>query len=444
MNLVTSTANPIWHFRRPAGSRRILHVPQALGADPQDEAEKTVLELVKHQLRSGMEPIIITSLTQSEARHEIVHGVRVHRHPESFLCFNTEGADAETEGPAAAVEHSISIPIIQSLMQEPDVRVFHAHTVDRLGGEVLNAARVRHLPFVASVHGRFFSGPPVGNADGAEKKTTSWSSRFASRKMLEEADMVVFSDENEAALARASLGHDRIAHLPVGVDCARFAAGDGEAFRIAHCIPQDAIVIGSISRGDLATDNATLLQAFARVAARHPRLHLLLVGPQTESATSREATIEKYKLADRVHVIPAISSNDVLYVDAYHACNALVAPTQPELAQETVLEAWSASRAVIAFDDGFTTPLVQDGRTGLLIEPGAHDPAAQLAGPLVLLSAFEGLRKHLGEAGHKEVLSTHDWSAINLRQEEIYQLAERHHQEQEKATPEKTETRKAA
>lgn len=443
MNLITSTANPIWHFRRGTGSRRILHVPQSLGADPQDEAEKTLLELVKHQLRSGMEPIIITALTQSEARHEIVHGVRVHRHPESFLCFNTESADADAEEQPVA-DRSISIPIIQSLMQEPDVRVFHAHTVDRLGGEVLNAARVRHLPFVASVHGRFFSGPPVVNAGGAERKTTSWSARFTSRKMLEEADMVVFSDENEAALARASLGHDRIAHLPVGVDCTRFAAGDGEAFRIAHCIPQDAVVIGSISRDGAPADNSCLLEAFARVAARHPRLHLLLVGAQQDPATSREELITKYQLADRVHMIPAISSQDVLYVDAYHACDAIVAPTETEAANQTVLEAWSASRAVIAFDTGFTTPLVQDGRTGLLIEPGAHDPAAQLAAPLVLLSAFAGLRKHLGEAGHKEVLATHDWSAISLRQEEIYQLAERHHQEQEKATPQKTETRKAA
>lgn len=428
MNLTTSTANPLWHFRRSTGSRRILHVPQSLGSGPQQGAAGTVVELVKQQLKSGMEPIIITSLAPSEPRHEIIAGVRVHRHPDGFLCFSPEAGEEQTaEKPDT---NPLSIPIIQSLMQEPEVRVFHAHTVDKLGGEVLNAARVRCLPFVATVHGSFFNEPAAGTEGDSQEQKPSWSSRFASRKVLEEADMVVFVDEHEAAQAKASLGHDRIAHLPEGVDCARFAAGDGEAFRIAHCIPQDAVVIGSISRGDQPVDSTNLLEAFARVAARHPMLHLLLVGPQAqlETATSPDAIISRHHLEERVHQIPAIPYDDVLYVDAYHACDALVALAQEDCAKKTVLEAWSAGKAVIAFDGGSSASLVQDGKNGLLIEPGAHDPSASLAAPLVLLSAFEGLRRQLGEQGRKEALAHHDWSRISAQQEEIYLLAEKHHQ----------------
>src|SRR5688572_16342957 len=135
MILVTSKANPVWHFRRnTVGPRRIVHVPRRFASRDRSGAESAVLEFAKQQLSAGMEPVIISTLALSELRHEVVSGIRVHRHPYASLFFGAgDGAPEATEHKA---ENPLSTPVFQSLMQEPEVRLFHTHTLGRLGGEV--------------------------------------------------------------------------------------------------------------------------------------------------------------------------------------------------------------------------------------------------------------------------------------------------------------------
>src|SRR5207237_1180082 len=133
---------PIWHFHRNTpGPRRIVHVPQRFASAGWAGTDAIVLELARQQLSAGMEPIIISTLALSEVRHEIVDGIRVHRHPHSYLFFGSGEGGIRAHDEKA--DHLLSMPIFQSLMQEPEVRLFHAHTLGRLGGEVRNAARMR-------------------------------------------------------------------------------------------------------------------------------------------------------------------------------------------------------------------------------------------------------------------------------------------------------------
>jgi glycosyltransferase involved in cell wall biosynthesis len=65
-----------------------------------------------------------------------------------------------------------------------------------------------------------------------------------------------------------------------GVDIRRFRPNLGQriATRAQLGLPADAEVIGRVARNNPMKDNATLFAAFARVAARRPRAHLLAIG----------------------------------------------------------------------------------------------------------------------------------------------------------------------
>ena len=76
---------------------------------------------------------------------------------------------------------------------------------------------------------------------------------------------------------------------------------------------------------------------------------------------------------------------------------------------------------------GGLAALVRDGETGLCFNPAAADAEEQLTEKLLLLARHEVLRGDLATAGQREAQTLYDWSRIAARQEEIYQLAERHH-----------------
>jgi glycosyltransferase involved in cell wall biosynthesis len=415
MTLVTSKANPIWHFRRnTSGPRRIVHVPPRFASANWSGADADVLALAQQQLSAGMEPVIISTMMLSDIRHEIVSGIRVQRHPNSYYFFGS----GETQMAVPATEpledrtdsHLLSIPVFQSLMQEPEVRLFHTHALGRLGSEVRNAARMRFRPFVATVHG---------------SASISTGTLIGSRKDLADAHMVIFMEKREAMRASSILGHDRIAHLAHGVDCARFTKGHGAAFREQHGIPRTAFIAGCFAELT-ASDARWLLEACAEVVARRRAVHLLLKQPGTDAQlTVLQESIQQLQLGEHVHLAPAWERHDAKHVDALHACDVLI---QCGASHEDVLVAWSAGKPIIAHHSEKLAALVRDYETGLLCEPDSPFAVTELASYLERLTSDEALRQKMGEQGRAEALAHHDWSRVHAQLEEIYQLAEKHHQ----------------
>jgi glycosyltransferase involved in cell wall biosynthesis len=328
----------------------------------------------------------------------------------------------------------LSLSFFLALLREPGVRLFHAHALKRLGGEVRTAARLRRKPFVVSLHGGVFDVPAaeLGTMLEPIANKTEWGkpfgALFGSRRVLEDADYVICVGQSEMEKARRELTHDRIAYLPNGVDCAKFAAGDGAAFRARHGLPPDAFLALTISRIDAQKNQLLLLEAFARLRATHPHSLLLLIGPETQPAYAARlrAFVSANQLEGCVRLLPGLRNDDPALVQAFHACDVFVLPSIHEPFGIVVLEAWSAGRPVIASRVGGLQALLRDEETGLFFDPNSPAAAADLAARLERLANDPVARRRLGEAGQAEARARYDWAQIGQQLERLYVRAEEH------------------
>jgi glycosyltransferase involved in cell wall biosynthesis len=413
-------------------AQRILHVPRRFVAEEWGGTETVVLEISREQKRAGWQPEILTTNALSDKPTEIIGGIPVQRFGYFYPYIGLSTSDKfalDKKGGSA-----VSMGLFKAMMRADDVRLFHLHTMARLGGQVRTAARLRKKPYVLSLHGGAY------DTQQSELKTMSDPTRgawewgkalgavFGSRRVLGDADYIICVGQAEFEAAKKRVPHDRVSALPNGVDPDKFESGDGLAFRCKHKIAADAFVILCLSRIDAQKNQIALVEALARLRGRHPNAVLVLIGPETMpdyAADLRKKVIEK-SLEPHVRLLPGLRTDDPDLVNAYHACDVFALASNHEPFGIVVLEAWSARRPVVVSRIGGLRSLVRENETGFFFDAGAGDAIGQLVEKLALLAAQPDLGRQLGEAGWKDVQTNYTWSAVNEKLETIYAAAERH------------------
>lgn len=417
-------------MKTAAALQTIVHVPRRFVAHEWGGTETVILEISRQQRAAGWKPVIVTSMALANQAHDEVGGIPVHRYRHTYPFFGLNAADRAAMDKKGG--NLLSFSLLRALLREPNVRLYHAHALKRLGGTVRTAARRRHKPYVVSLHGGIFDVPAAELSDLTKpiQGKFEWGKPFGAllgaRKVLDDADHVICVGDSEARKAREALPHDRISYLPNGVDCARFQDGDGAAFRAKYGIPAEAFLVLNISRIDTQKNQFTLLQGFARFRAAEPAAHLVLIGPETQPAYAEKLRqfIGENGLQPAVTFIPGLANDDPSLVQAYHAADVFVLPSRHEPFGIVVLEAWCAGLPVIVSRVGGLQTLVRDGETGLFFDPESSAAAEHIAQHLTALHAGPDRRRALGNAGQAEALALYDWSRITARLETIYQAAE--------------------
>jgi len=408
-------------------ANRIIHVPRRFVVHEWGGTETVLAELAGQQLARGWRPEVHTSLALSKVRREVCRGIPVRRYS---YCYPFLGLDAVQRAQLDKKGGNlISAGLFGSLACAAGVRLYHAHTLKRLGGEVFTAARMRRKPFVVTLHGGVFDVPQAERDQmaGAQAGRFEWGRIFGllfrSRQLLEEADAVICVGYGEYEKARAALSHGRIHHLGNGVDATRFANGNGAEFRRRHGIPGDAMVLACYSRFDPQKDQLCLVEAFDRLAGGNPLLHLVLAGPCTvpQYLEKLDGRIAASPFAARIRRLGAIESGGGALPDAYHGCDIFVLPSRHEPFGIVVLEAWSAGKPVVAANVGGLRSLIRDGVNGFLA-PGAD--AEAMAEQIRKLAESAELRGALGRAGCALAREKYTWAKIADETERIYQAAE--------------------
>jgi glycosyltransferase involved in cell wall biosynthesis len=147
-------------------------------------------------------------------------------------------------------------------------------------------------------------------------------------------------------------------------------------------------IVGVVARLEPEKGHQTLIEAWPHVLREVPDAYLLIVGEG-----SRRDFLEQWASAHKVghRVIFTGRRDDIPAVTA--ALDVAVLPSWREAQGLSILEAMALSRPVVASDVGGIPEMVEDGVTGLLVEP--RDPIG-VADAVTRLLDDETLRRRLG------------------------------------------------
>jgi spore coat protein SA len=243
-------------------------------------------------------------------------------------------------------------------------------------------------------------------------------------KRLEKVDLIVGCSNyiTEKIENRFPQFADRTRTVFNGVDSQSFIGSD----RIQKN-KQKIIYVGRISP---EKGIHTLLDAFAIVKEKYPTAQLEVIGPQKPTPTEFLASLsDDPKVANLVNFTPKnyfqnllkqlpIKDSGVSFigsikhlelVDRYREAAMLINPSLSEAFGMSLVEAMATGIPAIGTKVGGMTEIVEDARTGLLVEA---DNSQLLAEAMMKLFANDELRKSMGEFGRQKVLTHFCWQKV--------------------------------
>jgi len=180
-----------------------------------------------------------------------------------------------------------------------------------------------------------------------------------------------------------------------------------------------------------------LLDAFQKVVERYPQAQLEIVGPQgsapiefiaalsDDDKVSNLASFYYRNFSSRGYfshlqrrVLSLKISSHVTFsgfvpyvhvINHYRNADVLVNPSLSESFGRSLIEAMACQVPVVATRVGGMAEIVEDGKTGILVEPG---DAQELAEAIIRLFSDEGLRRSMGEAARKRAVELYSWEKI--------------------------------
>ncbi|MFN2497114.1 MAG: glycosyltransferase family 4 protein [Pseudonocardiaceae bacterium] len=206
------------------------------------------------------------------------------------------------------------------------------------------------------------------------------------------------------------LGGDAV-EIPNGVDVARFARATP-----LPGYPRVGGTVGFVGRFDEPRKGmAVLLAALRRLAPTRPELQLLVVGPGDAAALERAAGPA---LAARIRVLGALGDDGK--AAALRSVDLLCAPALGGESFGVVLtEAMAAGTPVLASDLDAFRRVVDGGRAGVLVRPGAPGAWAEALGDLL----EDPCRRAALSAQGRQRAAGWDWPVVARRVLQVYETA---------------------
>jgi D-inositol-3-phosphate glycosyltransferase len=192
------------------------------------------------------------------------------------------------------------------------------------------------------------------------------------------SDAVLASCDAEVAQLVRLYGADptRVEIVAPGVDHAFFAPGQRRQARRALGLPESGRMVLFVGRIQPLKGVEVAVRALGELAERVPDGFLVVVGgpsgPEGEAEVDRISKLTaELGLTDRVRFVPPQPHE--LLSTFYRAADVSIVPSRSESFGLVALEAAACGIPVVAASVGGLTSLVDDGRTGFLVE--GRDPA---------------------------------------------------------------------
>jgi glycosyltransferase involved in cell wall biosynthesis len=255
------------------------------------------------------------------------------------------------------------------------------------------------------------------------KRLFDWQERWLARY----ADAVTVASRTlQAQVWGVGVDPTRVVYLPNGPDArlrGQPEVSDGEKATVRERLGVGqapfALYLGHIPRG---SDLDLALDAFARLGDSLSDAKLVIAGVG-DGLTALKAQAQRLGLADRV-IFPGWIEHDQAHVYVSTA-TAVVNPYRDTLINRSkcagkVVSAMAMGRAVVTSRVGQNLEYIEDGRSGVLTEPG---DAGDLARGLFAVLSDPEWAAELGRGAQQRIWSQYDWETQVGEVERAYALA---------------------
>lgn len=354
---------------------------------------------VAHRLRDDGAEVVVWAVDQGDDVPSEVDGIPVRYLPTPM----------PARDPGAALRFLASAPVAagawwRALRRDrPDV--LHVHCYGPNGPWATLAAAAARRPLVLSSHGETFA-----DADQVFDRSRLLAS--ALRRSVRRAAAVTGPSRYtlDDLERRFGLPAGEGAVVPNGIDLGTDLSA--EAAPRPAWLPEHYVLAVGRMVGVKGFD--LLVEAFARVDRGDVALVVAGDGPERAALRGRA---DELGLGDRVVLPGRVSGPEV--VAAMRSASVVVVPSRFESFGIVVLEAWRAGAPVVATTRGGPPEFVEDGQTGLLVDP--TDTAA-LAAAVARVLDDAVLARRLGAAGRREV-EAYSWQGVAARYLDLYRGA---------------------
>ncbi len=207
-----------------------------------------------------------------------------------------------------------------------------------------------------------------------------------------------------------------------GVDLEGFSPMvDGSPFRKALGLG-DAPMILLVCKFDKRKGLEHLAEAFAHVQKTIPDSRLVIVGKSRFESDnylySVQRRMRRLGVRDKVYFTGELPL--IWLQKAYAACNVFVLPSETETFGIVVAEASSSGKPVVVTRSGGPEEIVEDGKTGYVVEPCDHEAMAER---VIRLLSDEKLSKKMGESGRRRAETHFNWDVTAKETMKVYARA---------------------
>jgi phosphatidylinositol alpha-1,6-mannosyltransferase len=244
--------------------------------------------------------------------------------------------------------------------------------------------------------------------------------RQAVARVLEGASLLVAAGRYPAAEARRATRHQLppIVEVPPGIDATQFRPLVGEdraAARRALGLPEDGLLVASVSRLVPRKGMDTLIRAAVRLGPSFPDLTVAIAGTGRDEPRVRRLVSTG---GARIHLLGRLpedekglllGASDVFVM----ACRDRWLGLEQEGFGIVFLEAAAAGVPQVAGASGGAAEAVEDGVTGLVVR--RPDDVGAVALALRRLLVDPNLRHRMGEAARMRVLTSFDYDDLAPR-----------------------------
>ena len=241
-------------------------------------------------------------------------------------------------------------------------------------------------------------------------------------RWLRFCDLVIANSAYTASLAaRKGVPADLISVIPPGINPDAFGSPpDVAALKESWGLADRPIIlfVGRLAKRKGVKE--FIEKCFTEIVHEMPRVCFVIVGDNPhESLTHRgdvlseiKTMIADMKLQNHVRLLGALGDDDVIAL--YHACDVVILPALPTTDDVegfgiTLLEAAAAGKPTVATRAGGIPDAVEDGKSGIIVEP---DNDCGLSQAIISLLKDRGKSLAMGEFGRRRVQEKFSWNKV--------------------------------